>query len=287
MATEMPPHEQSSHWRRRWFIVAGVLLLIAGLFIADAYRRAARRQWLMSEVHAGQGTAVGNKPLWERLKAWYQTGTFPERPTMVLLLSDPFNDAWLREHDYLRGLQIAILECHHISGNDLAELIDSHPLELLDAKLCQLSHEAVAAIGRKSNLKTLSLFRTNLSDDDLAQLPLERLEQLHIMETDVTADGFAAVARCRGLESVAMDADQLTHETAQLLASLGTVKRVSLRGNDVTDVHLQHLQQVSTLEHIHLYETQTTADGRAAFATALPQCELESLVNNGFSMNKN
>jgi hypothetical protein len=276
MATDMPPHEQSSHWRRRWSIVAGVLLLIVGLFIADAYWRAARRQWLMSEVHAGQGTAVGNKPLWERLKAWYQTGEFPERPTMVLLLGDKFNDAWIRKHDYLRGLQIAILESQHISGNDLAELIDSHPLELLDAKLCQLSDDAVAAIGRKTKLKTLSLFRTNLSDDDLAQLPLEQLELLHVMETDVTAEGFTALARCRCLDSVGMDADQLTHETAQLLASLQTVKRVYLHGANITDVHLQHLQQVSTLEHAHLPQTQTTAAGRAAFAAALPECEVET-----------
>jgi hypothetical protein len=101
------------------------------------------------------------------------------------------------------------------------------------------------------------------------------------METDVTADGFRALARCRCLESVGIDADQLTYETAQLLASLKTVKRMYLRGNDVTDVHLQHLQQVSTLEHVHLYETQTTAEGRTAFAIALPQCEMESEVTDG------
>jgi hypothetical protein len=116
-----------------------------------------------------------------------------------------------------------------------------------------LSKEAVAAIRRKTKLKSLTLSHSNLDDAGLAGLPLEQLELLHVTASGVTATGLTELSRCQSLDSVALGADQLTGTQ-----SVGVARncQVWLAGIEIRYA-VGALATVSTLKQVHLFRHTT------------------------------
>lgn len=256
-------------------MAAAAMLIVAGLIIADASRRHVRRLRFESEIRVAGGFAELPKSLLEAIQLWRKTGQFPNRRVFVKLYGSTFNNDWIRDHDYLRDFEIWFLQCDSITGDDLARLIDAHPLEVLNARDIVLTEEVLRAIRDNSTLTQVLLGESQYTDEQLAGLPLERLEHLSLAKTGVTPEGLLQVRRCRKLDSIALDGGQLTDETADVLASLGTVSAIHLFGPDVSDAHLQRLHRVASLTLVHASGTQVTEAGRTALATALPKCKVE------------
>ena len=213
-------------WRRKRrigivaFVVA--LLAIGALLFLDAKRRDTRRALLLVQIADAGGNASHVPPLADRLWKWWQTGRFRPWQSTTMLQSPKFTNEWIREHDYLRGLDITTLECHSLTGDDLARLIDSHPLEFLVMNRCALSGEVVDAISDKDRLRWLFFENANLSDDDMAQLPLEALEKFGTNLCPVADRGLQQLSRCQRLTQVNLDGNQLTEATARSSDGIGS-----------------------------------------------------------------
>jgi hypothetical protein len=263
------------HWRR-WAIAVAALLLVAGAFIAwDEHRRDLRRQSLAKEVIRAGGVVEQPKSLFESLRLARKIGEFPRRQTVATLTSSTINNQWIREHDYLKDFDFWFLQCDSITGDDLAKLIDAHPVEILNARDIVLTDEVLRAIRDKSSLKQALFGKSKYTDEQLAGLPLERLDTLSVTYCGVTAEGLLQTRRCRNLNSISLDASQVTSETAEVLASLGTLEEVAIWGPEVTDEHLEHLHRITSLRKVSVFGTNATDDGRAALAAALPNCKVE------------
>jgi hypothetical protein len=266
--TTRPKHR----WRRLIIALAGALFVAALLAVFEAHRSGVRRDSLATEIQRAGGYAEQPKTVLESVQFWRKAGELPPRRTYAHLLGPAFNNQWIRERNYLRDFSFRILECDSITGDDLARLIEAHPLESLYAPGLVLTDEVLRAIRENPTLTMIALGDSDYTDEQLAGLPLEQLEVL--MPKGVTPEGLLQVRRCRALESISLEGPQLTQEVADMLAALGTVDSVHLFGPEVTDEHLEHLQRIASLREVSAFGTNATDDGRVALTAALPNCKV-------------
>lgn len=263
--------------RRRWLRVtiglAAVLIVLGGALAWKAHRRDVRRAALATEIQRAGGYAELPKTLFESLQFWRKYGELPPRRTYAHLRRPAFSNQWIRERNYLRDFSIRLLECDSITGDDLARLIEVHPLESLYAPGLELTDEVLRAIRENPTLKVIAIGDAEYTDEQLGGLPLEQLEVL--MPIGVTPEGLLQVRRCRALESISLSGAQLTEEVADVLASLGTVREVHLFGPEVNDSHLIHLGRIKSLMKVMAYDSSITEEGRVALATELPKCSVK------------
>jgi len=266
--------------RRRWWflIVLGLLLGIVGLVGERARRQDVRRAAIADEVLKAGGLAEQPKSLYDTVRYVRSQGHFPTRRSYVNLTEVTFDNDWIRRHEYLRDFEIRILQCDSITGDDLAKLIDAHPLEALDADDIELTPEVLRAIRDKTTLTQVMLGKSRYGDEQLAELPLERMSGWHLAQTGVTPKGVLLLRRCPNLRSLTLDGSQLTDEVAEALRSFSTVAKLFLVGQEVDDECLQSLHDLTSLRTVYLQDTATTPEGRARLATSLPNCQIEIIA---------
>jgi hypothetical protein len=218
--TSEPANQPIRRSRRRRYIVAGVLSIAALLFAAETIRRESRRRWLVSEVTAVGGTFkdyhADESWSW-KLQYWYRFGEYPR--LRKLHFTGRIDPEWLREHDYLRGLNVTKLVFHdcEVTGDDLAELIEAQPLDSLQLIDKDLSPRMLDAIASKRQWKNLQLSGCNLSDQDLQRLDLSRIEFLGVDSTDVTSDGLSILTHCECLDQGMFGGGQVNPQVARRL----------------------------------------------------------------------
>jgi len=250
-----------------------ILIVVGGISALVAHRKDGRRELLATEIQRAGGYAELPKSLVESIRIWRKTGKLPPRQTNAHLLGETFNNQWIRERDYLRDFKFRVILCDSITGDDLARLIDSHPVDLLNARDVVLTEEVLRAIRDNSNFTQLLLGKSKYTDAQLAALPLERLEHLALATTGVTSQGLLEARRCRALNSIELDGSQLTDEVADLLAALGTLRAVFLFGSDVSDEHIQRLHRIGSLELVQVVGASISENARKALTEALPTCK--------------
>jgi Leucine-rich repeat (LRR) protein len=119
--------------------------------------------------------------------------------------------------------------------------------------------KAVARL-RAPYLNTLELRKTLVDDtavEALASLP--RLHCLDIPHTHITPGGVAdLVAAARNLQSLALDASQITAATVQAMSGAMALVELYLYGEAVTDETVARLRVLSTLRELNLIGTSVT-----------------------------
>ncbi|MFO1094971.1 MAG: hypothetical protein U0992_16940 [Planctomycetaceae bacterium] len=265
-----------SRWRRWLLLLMCGTLCVATCIVVAAYRAQIRRAKVADEVLKAGGYAEQPKSLLDTFRFVRSQGHFPTRQSYVMLKRATFDNDWIRRHDYLRDFEIRLLECTSITGDDLAKLIDAHPLEAFDTDDIELTPEVLRAIRDNTTLTQITLGDSRYGDEQFAEFPLERMKHVHLARTGVTPKGVLQVRRCPHLKSLSLDGSQLTDEVAAVLQSFGTITDLHLVGHEIDDKSLQSLHDVTTLRNVYLWDTTTTPEGRATLATFLPNCRIRT-----------
>lgn len=263
-------------WQKRTVVLGAALLVCAVVSLGWIQLREARQAELIAEIRAAGGKVRDSWSLMSRLQYWRERGVFPTNLRLVNLSESSIDDEWLRDHDWLAGLDVqSLLVDGSVTGSGLSRLIATHPLEELYIDRNNFTDDVVAALSRKSSLKKFGPAMCRLSDDQFERLPLENYEYLSLIETDITPAGLQQLLRCSRLKTICLDGNQFTPETAKLVASLGTVEWCLLYGKEITDVDLDELPQIKSIKDIGLQNTQTTPEGVAALKAAMPGVTIE------------
>jgi len=256
MATE--PETPRFRLRRRRYVVVGVLTIAVLLTVGELIRRESRRRWLESEVASiGGGLEDFHEDeTWGwKFQFWWRYGEYPRR--RMLYFTRRVDPEWLREHDYLRGLDATELQFGEgsVAGDDLAQLIEAQPLNSLHLIDEELSARTLAAIARKRRWKHLQLSGCNLSDEVFRSFDLSRIQFLAIDSTGVTSEGLSVLTRCECLDHAMLGGGQISSQVARQLAALGTLKRLELVGKAVTGADIELTSMITSLESLDLVNT--------------------------------
>lgn len=274
-AQNRPPTQHRR--RKRWFLLAA--LLLASIFtIGHRLRQDAHQRRLIAEIRAAGGKVRDSRSLLSRIRHWYEYDIFPKNLRTVNLEGGNIDHAWLRDHDWLSGMDIqALFVDDGIAEPDLIRLIQTHPLREFYGNGLQMTDGVANALAGKRRLQRLGPTNCRLTDDQFARLPLEQFDDLSLVGTEVTPNGLQQLRRCKSLNTISLDGTQFTGETADVLASLRTVTDVSLSGGEVTDVHLDWVLRITTLRGIRLNNTNATQQACATLEADLPyRCTLSS-----------
>jgi hypothetical protein len=216
-----------------------------------AQRRASRVERLVTEIHQSGGSVnLGTTAwslLWDRLQ-----GLSGEVPTRVMLPQGTTPE-WLRSWDGLTDLAIDELEIDQDAdlGPELVRLIARHPLEEFRAPRAKGADEIAAALSASLTLKGLHLRDSDLTDKGLRQLPLEQLQVLNIVGTQITTQGLRELRRLPPMSMVVLDGRQADAETMGLLEQRSSSYRLWLYGPDVTDDTVQTLKAALEPDDTH------------------------------------
>lgn len=258
--------------RTRLIIAGGVLAVIC---VAVAVQRESQRRQLIHAIENAGGNVSGRRSFVARLQDGISNGRISDSQLLVDV-SGSMDNQWIREHDWLRPLKInrLLVVTNQVHGSDLARLIDSHPLERLRISSAAVTEDVLSAIARKESLFSFEAGSSDLTDEQLARLPLEQFTSLSLTGTRVTAKGAEELRRCSQLKTVVLEGTQFNSTTADVLAELGTIESLGLLGPEVTDEDLEPLHRFSRLERLQLGNDRVTVKGRAALQAALPECRI-------------
>jgi hypothetical protein len=155
---------------------------------------------------------------------------------------------------------------------------------------------------------------TNLTDEQFADLPLERLRRLHwlnlgagemisarvyryeptpitddtlryfwrlpqlqglgLCETQITDAGLLFLGQCPNLIGLDIDKTGVTDAGLESLLQCPNLQRLSLVRTSVSDAGLIYLEKLERLEYLDVRDTSVTDDGALNLQTALPHCEI-------------
>lgn len=250
-------------------VALGVVFAGIGVYLHQAEQR---EQALIKAIYESGGKVL--RPSFnERWNAFVDGKPLPG--THVFLPYSDVDDAWLLEHDYLRGLMIDSLTTgdRPLSADSLAKVLTHHPVRALSAIGDELNDDVITALATNCRLNALFAGSTNLTDADLARLPLEQLKGLDVSETDVTPHGMAELQRCNSLWNLDLDGKQFTRESAQSLAELPALTHLSLSGSNVTDEHLALIPMLPHLKQLQVWDAAITESGKQSLKQSRPYVE--------------
>lgn len=271
----------------RTVLAGAVIVAVFSLIAWNQWRKPRRQAELIEQIKAAGGFALTEAPksTTERLEGLrnvtlegIRNGTqWEDGYTEVGLYARDITGDWLRAHDNLTALKITRLKLAEtaITGDELADLIDLHPIHTLEFRAQGLNDATIDALARCQTLNTVELRDCALTDAQLPRLPLEQLEELHIHGSQVTSAGLQPLKRAQALAYLTLDGRQFDQNVAKLIAALPALQYVELVGRDVTDEHLLQLQSIPKLLGITLVRTSVTEEGVKALETALPECLVE------------
>ena len=159
----------------------------------------------------------------------------------------------------------------------------SQTIEYIWGRECpNLGGRGFTALAAMPALKGLAVSCRNVGDAALSALPsFPSLRAL--MPMDVSDDGFRHVGRCAQLEELTCMYCRETGDVATgHLAGLSTLKSYYAGATQITDVSLEILGRMTTLERISLWNTAGVTNAGMAALSALPrlrELNLDGLAN--------
>jgi hypothetical protein len=183
---------------------------------------------------------------------------------------------WIREHDYLRGLNITSFVAGEVEfdADVVTRLIEEHPLRCLSLVNQRNADLVATALCRERGLSGVSLGGSDLTDVGLQQLPLEQLEFLGISRTRVTSQGLLALPRSQRLTSIDLDGRQVDAEAVAVLSKLTSLRWLTLTGPEITDEQVEMLRPLTNLSRLKLWNTAMTRPGVKKLEGILPRCRV-------------
>lgn len=275
MTIDVSPIAQKIKRSITWRILIGaVLLALAAYLMFDAHHRRSCAVRLQREIRRRNGQCeFGTPPLQRVQHLILDNGVI--FPSYVQLSGPEFDRDWFKNTSNLWGLRVEclIVEESQLIGADVAKLLGDHPVNRLSAPGLINADDAAAAMGRADRTHYASLRDSDLSDVGLRSLPLERLRQLDIAGSTVTAGGMRELRRCESLVELTIDGRQLDRNTVRLFSAMPSLQSLSIVGSEVTDKHVRLLQHLQIPMRIRL-------DSRSVSAAAVD--ELHTVLRQRF-----
>ena len=118
---------------------------------------------------------------------------------------------WFRNHDDLEGLGIRILMLRDkpLPESDITRLIEAHPIREVFVLDAQGTDAVALALANCPSVRLVDFRGSDLTDDGIQKLPLERLNHIAVSGTPVTGEGLYQLRRCRELEYLELDGRQV------------------------------------------------------------------------------
>lgn len=214
----------------------------------------------------------------KRVQYWFGLAWPEPWPTDVLLRGEYFTSAWLARNDYLSCLQIDRLILDSgcpATGDDVKAIIERHPLKSLQAWSIRNADSVARGDWQAGDVEKVDLVRSDLTDDGLRDLPLERIVSLKVFGTRVTAQGLQDLSRCSRLVELTLDGRQFDASVVTVLNSLPTFSGLYLAGPEVTDDHVRLLYSLPRVDGVMIEGTSATREAIAEYAKARPDSYLE------------
>ena len=132
--------------------------------------------------------------------------------------------------------------------------------------------------------KTLEVFEfpaENVTDAGVAQLSkFPSLKELVLMDSEVTSVGLDTLERLKKLEVVSLlNCTKATDRGMNVFATMPVLKRLVLLDSGVTGAGMMQLSTSQSLRHVAIGQTQASAEEVAELTAALPNCEVDRIVN--------
>jgi hypothetical protein len=192
------------------------------------------------------------------------------------------DDTAMRHIAAIPGLRTLHAQGTVASDDGFVALSRSQSLESLWGRECpSLTGRGFEALADMPRLQKLSVSCKRVEDAALATLP--RFPALTSLTTiDISDDGFRHVGRCAGMEALScMYCRDTTDVATGHLAGLSRLKTYYAGMTRITDVSLEVLARLSSLESLEFWQVAGITDAGVAQLTKLPQ--LRSLSINGSS----
>lgn len=136
----------------------------------------------------------------------------------------------------------------------------------------KMSPELLGHLSKLTNLRTLYLHRTEVTDRGMESLrSLIRLRKLYLGQTNIGDAGIAHLKNLAQIEYLSLGETQVTSTGLQHLNGLTSLRVLSLYKTPVTDTGLGQLRGLQNLELLTLQQTQVTDEGVRKLQEALPQ----------------
>lgn len=249
--------------RRRWLrprtmFALAIVGAALGVFLQMRWNRR-QIERLVSEVNGVRGT-VSMPPSILQLTHQLLRGDFEVPDETSVRLRDPaLREGWLRDHGNLSELQITAVDLRGTREFDAddAGLFRENPVERVHVALGRNVDRVAAALTGLETLNTFDARGSDLTDEGLGLLPLERLRDLQVENSTITAAGLLQLRRCAQLEQLSLDGDQLTAELVAVLKGLPELTGLRLVGRKVTDEHIKLLSGLE-IERFAMERTSVT-----------------------------
>lgn len=124
-----------------------------------------------------------------------------------------------------------------VTGMGFAGPRDCPSLEFLSVGFCpSFSNGALAAVCRFTNLRTLVLSGTSVTDSGLKRLvELKNLHSIVLNQTLVTDDGMRTLSHVKGLRDISLAGDKITVLGLRYLSKLPRLRYLNLAGDGIND----------------------------------------------------
>ncbi|MDA1050480.1 MAG: hypothetical protein O3C40_08365 [Planctomycetota bacterium] len=280
----------------------------AGAVTAGLIRQFAKRRRfgvLVSICVIGWAAVLGMG--WMLYQEWLQV-PIPAERAMVEAIKSKGGSVVLNVRHEVVGVR---LHMPQVTDSDLQTLVALHNLQSLDLSGSSVTDDGLQHLSTLTQLTVLNLSGTRVTDAGLENLHgLESLANLWLRQTNVTDDarlglmvrltklrmldqmtssqnstgaglnlhgakaseaGFRLLAQMDELVDLNLAQTSITDDDLELLASLKLIS-LDLRHTTVTDAGLLRLEALTSLQYLHLEETQVTQDGVERLAEKLPRC---------------
>jgi hypothetical protein len=260
--------------RRQWWIA----IVLPAVFVGVAqlcWHFGERRQKQIDQITQSGGHVQIGIPVWDRIVHWMRGTGYPI--TAVDLNGPVFDDAWLSANSNLDAIPIWALDLvdSPLSDEAISRLLREQRLHVVAFTGCpNVGQETIAALNEQEQLAGLSFDGIALSDDDIADLPLDQLLSLSIRGTQVTPAGLERLSRCRRLSRLTIGGEQLNEESATILRSLPALQYLYV-ADMVTDEQVRLLHGMMQLE-VAYFDTGTdiSKEARRDLERSIPGCSV-------------
>jgi len=233
---------------------------------------AAVSMFVSAHLRARHGLCEFGTPPLEQVRNWLLNNG-NSTWTYVFLSGPEFTHEWLERSNHLRSLRIESLNLQEtsLSGMDIENLLDAHPVHCFVASGSTGMDQAASALGRGNRARMIRLSDTDLTDAGLCQLPLEKIEELDIVGTAVTPLGIDALRRCSSLLELSLDGSQIDDRSVQAISAIHSLEVLEI-DRKVTDRTVKALEELQMEKgRLRLDNTQISDEQVATLHAVLRQ----------------
>jgi len=194
-------------------------------------------------------------------------GFEPEKAEVfVVLRGRPIGDADMTHIRRVSHLRSLALDDSSVTDEGLKQLAGLHALKDLYLRNAKVTGRGLEHLRGLTGLRTLELGRTGVTNESLRHLAgLKALETLDVSQTKVTDEGLRHLAGLSKLQSLDLTATDISDKGLEFIQGLSELRTLYLssawRGRAITDRGVTLLQNLKNLRFLNLSGAQVTDVG--------------------------